>query len=57
MVLRKRYIPEQKVLILKEHLKNKVPVSEGCKKYGINPNLFYRWEKQFFEEVFNAKNF
>ena len=49
MSLRKRYTPEQKVLILREHLKNKVPVSEVCKKYGINPNLFYRWEKQFFE--------
>jgi len=65
MVLRKRYTPEQKVLILREHLKNKVPVSEVCKKYGINPNLFYRWEKQFFEggiEIFkqtkknNSKN-
>ena len=65
MALRKRYTPEQKVLILREHLKNKVPVSEVCKKYGINPNLFYRWEKQFFEggiEIFkqtkknNSKN-
>jgi len=53
--MRKRYTPEKKVAILREHLKNKVPISEVCKKYGINPNLFYKWEKQFFEggiEVF-----
>ena len=42
--------------ILREHLKNKVPVSELCEKYGIHPNLFYTWEKQLFEggiEIFN----
>jgi len=58
MSLRKRYTPEKKVSILREHLKNKVPVSEICKKYGINPNLFYKWEKQFFEggiETFKQK--
>jgi len=34
---------------LREHLKNQVPISVVCEKYGIHPNIFYRWEKQFFE--------
>ncbi len=46
---RQRFSPEKKVEILREHFKNQVPVSELCEKYGIYPNLFYRWEKQFFE--------
>ncbi len=46
---RRRFTAEQKVLILREHLKNRVAVSELCKKYDIYPNLFYRWEKEAFE--------
>jgi len=51
---RKRYSPEKKVEILREHLKNKVPISQLCEKYGIHPNLFYKWEKQFFEGAINT---
>jgi len=50
MEKRKRYTPEQKMEILREHLKNKVPISELCEKYGIHPNVFYKWEKRLFEE-------
>jgi transposase-like protein len=46
---RRRFTPEQKVEILREHFKNKVAISELCRKYDINPNLFYRWEKETFE--------
>ena len=46
---RRKYPPEKKVEILREHLKNKMPVSEVCEKYGIQPNMFYKWEKQLFE--------
>ncbi|HDY90443.1 MAG TPA: transposase [bacterium] len=51
---RKNYPPEKKVEILREHLKNKVSVSEVCEKYSIKPNLFYRWEKQLFEGGINT---
>ncbi len=56
---RKKHPPEKKVEILREHLKNKVPVSEVCEKYGIQPNLFYRWERQLFEggiDTFSQNN-
>ena len=46
---RQRFNPEKKVEILREHLKNKVPISELCEKYGLHPNVFYRWEKELFE--------
>ena len=46
---RSHYSPEQKVAILKQHLLEKVPVSDLCDKYGLQPNIFYRWQKQFFE--------
>ena len=48
---RKKYPPEKKVEILREHLKNKMSVSEVCEKYGIHPNMFYKWEKQLFERA------
>ena len=25
------------------------PVSDVCDAYGLNPNLLYRWQKEFFE--------
>jgi transposase len=47
--VRRRFTAQQKVAILKEHLVEKVPVSQVCDKHGINPTGFYRWQKEFFE--------
>lgn len=47
--VRRRFTAEQKVAILKEHLVEKVPVSQVCDRHGINPTAFYRWQKEFFE--------
>jgi transposase len=51
MASRKRryFSPEQKVLILKRHLVDHVPVSELCDELGLHPNNFYQWQKLFFE--------
>ena len=46
---RNRFSSEEKIKILREHLLEKVPVSEICDKYGVQPTLFYRWQKDFFE--------
>jgi transposase-like protein len=46
---RKNYTPEEKVAILRQHLVEKVPVSDLCDELGLNPNVFYSWQKQFFE--------
>ena len=47
---RKNYTSQEKVLILKQHLLEQVPVSDLCDKYGLHPTVFYRWQKEFFEK-------
>ena len=46
---RKHYTVEQKVAILRRHLLDKVPVSDLCEELGLQPTVFYRWQKEFFE--------
>lgn len=46
---RKHFTPEEKVSILRRHFVEKVPVSNVCEQAGIQPSLFYQWQKQFFE--------
>jgi len=36
--------------ILREHLIDKVPVSEVCHKHGVQPTMFYAGPKKRFEE-------
>lgn len=47
---RRKFTPDQKVKILREHLLEHNPVSDVCDRHGINPVVFYRWQKQFFEK-------
>ena len=46
---RRHFTPEQKVAILRQHFLDKVPVSDLCEQHGIAVNLFYNWQKLFFE--------
>jgi transposase len=46
---RKHYSPQEKVAILRLHLLEQKPVSDLCDQYGLHPTLFYRWQKEFFE--------
>ncbi len=46
---RKHYTPEEKVAILRRHLLEKVPISKLCDELGLQPTVFYRWQKEFFE--------
>jgi transposase len=46
---RRRFSAEEKVRILREHLVEKVAVSDVCDRRGLNPTVFYRWQKEFFE--------
>jgi len=47
--VRRRFTAQEKVAVLREHLVEKVAVSEVCDKHGLNPTVFYRWQKEFFE--------
>ena len=46
---RKRFTAQEKVKLLRLHLLEKQPISDLCDRHGLNPNVFYRWQKQFFE--------
>jgi transposase len=46
---RRRLTPQEKIAALKRHLLESVPVSTICDQLGIAPTLFYRWQKEFFE--------
>lgn len=46
---RKKYSAQEKVRLLRLHLIEKEPVSDICDRHGVNPNVFYRWQKLFFE--------
>ncbi len=46
---RKQLSSEQKLLILREHLVEKIAVSNVCDKHEIQPSMFYRWQKNLFE--------
>lgn len=51
---RRNYRPEEKVAILKRHLVDKVSVSDLCDQYNLQPTVFYRWQKEFFEKGASA---
>jgi transposase-like protein len=46
---RKHYTPEKKVAILRRRLLEQAPISQLCDKQGLQPTVFYRWQKEFFE--------
>jgi transposase len=46
---RRRFTGEEKVAILRRHLVEGVLVSDLCDEHGLNPTMFYRWQKELFE--------
>jgi transposase-like protein len=46
---RHNYTAKEKVSIIKQHLVERLPVSELCDKHDLQPNVFYRWLKEFFD--------
>ena len=51
---RNHYTPEEKVAILRRLLLERVPVSELCEEQSLRPTVFYRWQKEFFENGASA---
>ena len=46
---RRHFTPEQKLALLRLHLLEKKPISDICQEHDLSVNLFYLWQKQFFE--------
>jgi len=51
---RKHYPAQEKVAILRRHLIEKVPISDLCDEYRIQPSQIYRWQQQLFEQAVGA---
>src|SRR3954465_10779530 len=48
---RKRLPVQEKAAILRLHLLEHTPISDLCDRYGIHPTMFYRWQKELFENA------
>lgn len=48
---RKHFTGEQKAAIVREHLVDRKSVSSLCDEHGIQPTVFYRWQKQVFDSL------
>jgi transposase-like protein len=48
---RRHFTIEQKVAILKRHMVDKVPVSDLCNELGLQPSVFYQWQRQALENL------
>lgn len=53
---RRQFSAEEKVKILRLHLLEGKAVSGLCEEHGLQPSLFYTWQKQFFENGTRAFN-
>lgn len=46
---RKKYSSEEKIRIVLEGLRGEMSIAELCRKEGIQPNVYYKWSKDFLE--------
>ena len=53
---RRSHSSDQKAALLKRHLVDKVAISDLCNENGIQPSLFYYWQRQLFENAGKALN-
>ena len=44
----RRVSSDVKVQALKKHMMDKIPVSEICEEQGIQPSVFYLWQRELF---------
>ncbi len=45
----RKYNSEEKIRIVLEGLKGEASIAELCRREGINPNVYYKWSKDFLE--------
>ena len=46
---RRRFSAEEKIRIVLEGLRGEESIAALCRRDGLNPNLYYRWSKEFLE--------
>jgi len=45
----RRWTPEEKIQIVLESLNTNIGLAELCRKYAVNPTVFYAWKENFIE--------
>lgn len=55
--VRRNHTVEQKAAILRRHLVDKVPVSDLCDEYKLQPSVFYNWQRQLVDNLPAAVEF
>lgn len=43
------WTPEEKIQIVLESMNTNISLAELCRKYSLNPNVFYHWKEKFME--------
>lgn len=46
---RRRFSAEEKIRNVLEGLRGEVPITELCRKEGIQPSVYYKWSKAFLD--------
>jgi len=46
---RRKYSSEEKISIILEGLRGETATAEHCRREGINPNVSYKWGKDFID--------
>jgi transposase len=46
---RRKWSAEEKIRIVLEGLRGEASIAELCRREGLNPNLYYKWSKEFLE--------
>ena len=46
---RRKYSAEEKIRIVLERLRGEDSIAELCRREGINPNMYYKWSKEFLD--------
>lgn len=48
---RRQFHTDRKAAILRRHLVDKVPISDLCDEYKLQPSVFYQWQRQLFDNL------
>jgi transposase len=46
---RRQFSAEEKIRIVLEGVRGEESIAALCRREGLNPNLYYRWSKEFLE--------
>src|SRR5688572_2416087 len=46
---RRKYSAEEKIRSVLEGLRGEDSIAELCRREGVNPNMYYKWSKEFLE--------